>query len=114
MQYVLFIINKLNLLIRKFVSKLSRDEIISRGQFRRSEIDNDKNKSVKDKSVKEKSVYSVDVNKIMRINNAFLIIILMFCNKESENESLKLSYFEKLKNIKSSSSFSFLNAYSNV
>jgi len=50
----------------------------------------------------------------MRIDNAFSIDILMFCDKESENESLKLSHFEKSKDIKSSSIFLFLNAYFNV
>ncbi len=38
----------------------------------------------------------------------------MFCDKESENKSLKLSHFEILKNIKSLLIFLFLNAYFNV
>ena len=40
--------------------------------------------------------------------------MLIFCDKESENRSLKLSHFERLKNIKSLSTFLFLNAYFNV
>ncbi len=50
----------------------------------------------------------------MRTNNVFSINILMFCDKENENKSLKLSHFEKLKNIKNLSIFLFLNAYFNV
>ncbi len=38
----------------------------------------------------------------------------MFCDKESENKSLKLSHFEKSKNIKNRSTFLFLNTYFNV
>jgi len=33
----------------------------------------------------------------MRIDNVFSTNILMFCDKENENKSLKLSHFEKLK-----------------
>jgi hypothetical protein len=50
----------------------------------------------------------------MRINNAFLTNILMFCDKENENKSLKLSHFKKLKDIKNRLIFLFLNAYFNV
>jgi hypothetical protein len=50
----------------------------------------------------------------MQTNNAFLTNILMFCNKESENKSLKLSHFERLKIIKNLLIFLFLNAYFNV
>jgi len=105
MQYVLFMTNKLNLLVRKFASKLSRDEIIPRGQSRRSELDSDEDKSDEGKSVEEKSVRSVGVNKIMRIDNAFSTNMLMFCDRESENESLELLHFKKSKNIKKSSTF---------
>jgi len=105
MQYVLFIINKLNLLIRKFASKLSRNKMISRGQFRRGEISNDEDKSVEDKSVEEKSVRSVDIDKIMRIDNAFPTKMLMFCDRESENESLELLHSKRSKNIKKLSTF---------
>ena len=105
MQYVLFITNKLNLLIRKFASKLSRDKIISRDQFRRSEINNDEDKSVKGKSVKKKSVRSVGVDKVMRIDNAFSTNMLMFCDREGENGSLELLHFKRSKNIKRSSTF---------
>ena len=114
MQYVLSIIDKLNLLVRKFASKLSRNEIIFRDQFKRSEINSDKDKSVENKNVKGKNVRSVNVNKIMRINNAFLIDMLIFCDKESENKSLKLLHFKRSKNIKSLLTFLFLNAYFNV
>ena len=38
----------------------------------------------------------------------------MFYDKKSENKSLKLSHFERSKNIKSSSTFLFLSAYFNV
>jgi len=105
MQYVLFITNKLNFLIRKFAPKFSRDRMISRNQFKRSEINSDKDKSVKGKSVEEKSVRSANVDKIMRINNTFLTNMLMFCDKESENESLKFLHFKRLKDIKSLSTF---------
>ncbi len=50
----------------------------------------------------------------MQINNVFSTNILMFCDKESENESLKLSHFERLESIKSLSTFLFLNAYFNI
>ncbi len=50
----------------------------------------------------------------MRINNAFSTNILMFCDKESVNKSLKLSHFEKSKDIKNRSTILFLNAYFNV
>ena len=76
MQYVLFITNKLNLLIRKFASKFSRDKIISCDQFKQNEINSDKDKCVEDKSVKKKSICSVNVNKIMRTSNAFSTNIL--------------------------------------
>jgi len=84
MQYVLFIIDKLNLLVRKFASKSSRDRIIPRGQSKQDEIDNSKGKSIEDKSVKEKSIYNINVDKIMRIDNAFSTNILMFCDRESK------------------------------
>ncbi len=109
MQYVLFITNKLNLLARKFASKLSRDRIIPRGQSKQGEIESDKSKNVK-----EKNVRSVDVDKVMRIDNVFSTNMLMFCDKESENKSLELSHFKRSKNIRSSSTFLFLNAYFNV
>ena len=105
MQYVLFMIDKLNLLVRKFASKPSRDKMISRDQSRRGEIDNDEDKSVEDKSVEKKSICSVDVNKIMRIDNAFPTNMLMFCDREGENESLKLLHFKRSKDIKRSSTF---------
>lgn len=38
----------------------------------------------------------------------------MFCDKENENENLELSYFERLKDIKSRLTFLFLNASFNV
>jgi hypothetical protein len=47
----------------------------------------------------------------MEINNIFSTNILMFCNKKSENKSLKLSHFKRSKNIKNQSTFLFLNAY---
>jgi len=50
----------------------------------------------------------------MRINNAFSTNMLMFCDRENENESLELSHFERLKTIKNLSIFLFLNAYFNV
>jgi len=105
MQYILFMTNKLNLLVRKFASKLSRNEIIPRDQFERDEINNDEGKSVEGKSVKEKSVRSANVDKIMRIGNAFPIDMLMFCDREGENGSLELLHFKRLKNIKRSSTF---------
>ncbi len=105
MQYVLFMTNKLNLLVRKFASKPSRDGMISRDQSKRDEIDSDKDKSVKGKSVEEKSVRSANVDKVMRIDNAFPTNILMFCDRESENGSLKLLHSKRLKNIKRSSTF---------
>ncbi len=105
MQYVLFIIDKLNLLVRKFASKPSRDGIISRNQFEQDEINNDEGKSVEDKSVEGKNVRSASVNKIMRIDNAFSTNILMFCDRESENESLELLHFKRSKDIKRSSTF---------
>jgi hypothetical protein len=40
--------------------------------------------------------------------------MLIFYNRESENKSLKLSYFEKSKNIKSWLTFLFLNIYFNI
>jgi len=110
----LFIIDKFNLLIRKFASKFFRNEIISRNQFKQNEINSDEDKNVEDKSVKEKNIYSVNINKIMRTNNAFLTNILVFCDKESENKSLKLSHFEKSKNIKNLLFFLFLNAHFNA
>ncbi len=78
------------------------------------EINNNKDKSVEDKSIKEKSVCNTNVDKVMQIDNAFSINILMFCNKESENKSLKLSHLKRLKNIRNSSDFLFLNAHFNV
>jgi len=36
----------------------------------------------------------------MQIDNIFLTNILIFCNKESKNKSLKLSNFERLKILK--------------
>ncbi len=62
----------------------------------------------------KKSIRNDDIDKIMRTNNAFLIDILMFCNKENENKSLKLSHFKRSKNIKSLLIFLFLNTYFNV
>jgi len=50
----------------------------------------------------------------MQINNVFLTNMLMFCDKESENKSLKLSHFEKSKDIKNLLIFLFLKAYFNV
>jgi len=50
----------------------------------------------------------------MRTSNIFSINILMFCDRKNENKSLELSHFEKSKNIKSLSTFLFLNAYFNV
>jgi len=50
----------------------------------------------------------------MRINNAFLMNILMFCNKKNENKSLKLSHFKRLENIERLLICLFLNAYFNV
>ncbi len=114
MQYVLFITNKLNLLVRKFASKFSRNKIISRNQSKQEKINNNKDKSIEDKSIKKKSIYNIDINKIMQIDNAFSINILIFCNKENENKSLKLLHFEKSKNIKNLSTFLFLNAYFNI
>jgi hypothetical protein len=114
MQYILFIINKLNLLIRKFTSKFSRNKIISCNQFKQNKINNNKNKSIEDKNIKEKSICNTNINKIIQINNAFSINILIFCNRKSKNRSLKLSHFERLKNIKSLSTFLFLNAYFNI
>jgi len=38
----------------------------------------------------------------------------MFYDEESENKSLKLSHFKRLKNIKSLLTFLFLNVYFNV
>jgi len=64
--------------------------------------------------VLKKSVYNASGNKIMRTNNAFSTNILMFCDKKSENEILKLSHFERSKNIKNLSTFLFLNAYFNA
>ncbi len=97
------------MLVRKFASKPSRDEMIPRDQSKRDKIESDK-----DKSVREKSVRNANVDKVMRINNAFPTNILMFCDKESENKSLELSHFERSKDIRSSSIFSFLNAHFNV
>ncbi len=50
----------------------------------------------------------------MQINNIFSTNILIFCDKENENKSLKLLYFERLKDIKSRSIFLFLNTYFNI
>ncbi len=50
----------------------------------------------------------------MQINNVFLTNILIFCDKESENKSLKLLHFERLKDIRNRSTFLFLNAYFNI
>jgi hypothetical protein len=50
----------------------------------------------------------------MQIDNAFLVNILMFCDKENENKSLKLSHFEKSKDVRSLLTFLFLSAYFNV
>ncbi len=50
----------------------------------------------------------------MQINNIFLTNILIFCDKENKNRSLKLSHFKKSKDIKNRSNFLFLNAYFNV
>jgi len=50
---------------------------------------------------KEKSIYNIDVSKIMQIDIAFLTNILIFCDKENKNKSLKLLYFKKSKDIKS-------------
>jgi hypothetical protein len=105
MPYVLFMTNKLNLLVRKFASKPSRDEMIPRGQFGRGEIDSGKDKNVEGKSVEKKSVRSVGVDKVMRIDNAFSTNMLMFCDREGENGSLELLYFKRSKNIKRSSTF---------
>jgi len=69
---------------------------------------------VEDKSIEEKSIYNINVNKIMQINIIFSTNILMFCNKENENKSLKLLHFKRLKNIKSRLTFLFLNVYFNV
>jgi hypothetical protein len=38
----------------------------------------------------------------------------MFCDKENKDKSLELLYFKRLKNIKSRSTFLFLNAYFNI
>jgi len=38
----------------------------------------------------------------------------MFCDKESEDKSLKLSHFKRLKDIRSLLIFLVLNAYFNV
>jgi len=110
----LFIIDKLNLLIRKFASKLSCNKIISCNQSKQNKINNNKDKSIENKIIKEKTISNAKVNKIMRINNIFSTNILMFCDKENKNKNLKLLYFEKSKNIKSRSIFLFLNAYFNV
>ncbi len=113
-QNVLFITNKLNLLIWKFTLKFSRNKIISCTQFKQNKINNNRDKTVEDKSIKEKSVYNVDVDKIMRTNNVFSINMLMFCDKENENKSLKLSHFKKLKDTKSLSTFLYSNPYFNA
>jgi len=96
----LFITNKLNLLIRKFASKCSRNKIISCNQYKQDKINNNKDKSIKNKNVKKKNICNANVNKIMQINNTFSTNMLMFCDKENKNKSLKLSNFKRLKNIK--------------
>jgi hypothetical protein len=88
------------LLIRKFASKFSYNQIILCNQSKQDKINSNKDKSIKDKSIKEKSICNIDVNKIIQIDNIFLINILMFCNKENKNKSLKLLYFEKSKILK--------------
>ncbi len=50
----------------------------------------------------------------MQINNVFLTSMLIFCDRESKNKSLELSHFKKLKDIRSRSTFLFLNAYFNI
>jgi hypothetical protein len=50
----------------------------------------------------------------MQIDNIFLTNMLMFCNKENENRSLELSHFKRSKDIKSQSTFLFLNTYFNI
>ena len=50
----------------------------------------------------------------MQVNNIFSTNILIFCDKKSKNKSLKLSYFKRLKDIKSLLTFLFLNAYFNI
>ncbi len=114
MKYILFIIDKLNLLVRKFALKFSCNKTISCNQFKQNKINNNKNKSIENKNIKEKSICNTNVNKIIRIDNIFLTNILIFCNKENENKNLELSYFEKSKNIKELLIFLFLNAYFNV
>jgi hypothetical protein len=50
----------------------------------------------------------------MQIDNIFLTNILIFCDKENKNKSLKLSHYKRSKNIKNQSTFLFLNAYFNI
>ena len=112
MQYVLFITNKLNLLVRKFASKFFRNKIIS--QFDHKKISINKKKSREETNTREKSVRSINVIKIMQATNILSTNILMFCDKKSENKSLELSHFKISKNIRSLSTFLFLNVYFNV
>jgi len=77
-------------------------------------LDSSRDKNIEDKSIKEKSIRNTNVDKKMQIDNVFSTNILIFCNRKDENKSLKLLYFKKLKDIKSWSTFLFLNAYFNI
>jgi len=50
----------------------------------------------------------------MRIDNTFLVNILMFCDSKNESENLILLLFVKLENTKSWSTFLFFNFYFSV
>jgi len=99
MRNVLFKTNIFNLLVCQLSSKSFCNKLISR--FDRNKISTSEKKSREETNIKKKNIRNISVIKIMRTNNVYSINLLMFCNSENENESLILSFFVKLKNIKS-------------
>jgi len=96
MQNVLFIINKLDLLIRQSLSKFSRNRIDIYNSFKRDNKDKEK-----DKSITKKKVCNKEIAKIMRTNNALLTNMLIVYNRSNKSKNVKLSLFKRFKNIKS-------------
>jgi len=112
MRNVLSKTNILNLLVCRSILKSSRDALILK--FDCNNINIDKEKSRKEKIIERKNVRDNNIVKIMRINNAFSTNILMFCDSENKSRSLILLSFVKSKNIKSRSTFLFLDVYFNI
>jgi len=112
MRNVLSRINILNLLVCRSISKSSRNRLIS--WFDRNDINISEEKSRREKIIKRKSIRDNNVVKIIQINNAFSINMLMFCDSENKSKSSILSLFVKSKNIKSWLAFLFFDVYFSV